>query len=265
MKNFAFGVVLMAAASLWAQPKPTLSCEDRDRGNRHNRLASHCEMREQTVASAGGVIAVDARQNGGIAIKGWDRADVLVRSQVWTAAATEAEAQDLGRQVTIQTAGVQIRANGPAHDRDHEWSVSFEVFVPARSSVSLETVNGGISIADVTGDIAFTGVNGGVALKRVGGNVHGSTTNGGVSIQLAGERWDGSGLDVSTTNGGVSLSVPQNYSANVDAGTMNGGIHSDLPITTQGRRDRHISATLGTGGPTLRISTTNGGVSIKRI
>jgi len=32
-----------------------------------------CEMREQTVSAAGGTISVDARQNGGISIKGRER------------------------------------------------------------------------------------------------------------------------------------------------------------------------------------------------
>ena len=48
--------------------------------------------------------------------------------------------------------------------------------------------------------------------------------NGGVAISLEGRRWEGAGLDVETRNGGVMLSLPGNYSAELDAGTTNGGI-----------------------------------------
>jgi DUF4097 and DUF4098 domain-containing protein YvlB len=268
MKRLSLSLALavtLGAASLFAlQPKQTLSCNDR--GGDH-RLANFCEMREQTVAAAGGTISVDALQNGGISIKGWDRADVLVRAQVRTAAPTDAEARDLARQVNVQTGGAQIKADGPRSENDHSWSVSYEVFVPTRSSASLRTVNGGVSVADVTGNLDFQVVNGGVSLARVNGYVHGRTVNGGLHIQLDGPRWEGQGMDVSTTNGGVTLSVPQNYSAQLDAQTNNGGVHSDLPMVSMAsnRQDRHITAALGSGGATLKITTVNGGVSIKRI
>ena len=98
------------------------------------------------------------------------------------------------------------------------------MFVPRRADLSVETHNGGISIAEVNGKIDFSAVNGGVVLKRIGGAVRGSTTNGGLVIELSGDRWDGETLDVSTTNGGVVMSVPENYSANLETGTVNGSV-----------------------------------------
>ena len=119
--------------------------------------------------------------------------------------------------------------------KNYHWDVSYEVFVPRRADLSLETQNGGISIAEVNGRIDFTALNGGVVLKRVGGAVRGSTTNGGLVIELSGDRWDGESLDVSTTNGGVIMSVPENYSANLQTGTVNGSVNVDFPVTVQGR------------------------------
>jgi DUF4097 and DUF4098 domain-containing protein YvlB len=266
MKNLCLSLALvLSASSLPAlEPKATLNC-DQNHGN--NGRANYCEMREQTVAAAGGVISVDGRPNGGIAVNGWDRSDVMVRAQVRTSAATDAEAQGLARQINVQTAGAQVRADGPARDHDRSWSVSYEVFVPARSSATLQSVNGGISISDVVGNLEFKAVNGGVTLKRVGGNVQGATTNGGVHIELAGDRWEGQGLDVKTTNGGVTLAVPQHFSAQLEAETRNGGIHSAIPLVlpASNRPERHVSSALGSGGATLKLTTTNGGVSIKQL
>jgi len=127
-------------------------------------------------------------------------------------------------------------------------------------------MNGGISVADFLGNANVRTMNGGLSLADVGGDFRGKTTNGGVSVSLSGDRWDGVGLDVETVNGGVSMRVPSGFSAELDARTSNGGISVDLPVRIQGllTRNKHVTATLGSGGAPLRLSTVNGGVSIAR-
>ena len=241
----------------------SLSCRENNWYN--NKLVGNCEIREQTLAPSGSTIAIDGRQNGGVSVKGWDQNQVLVRARVQTGAPTAAEAAALGQQIRIETSGAKIFASGPERRKDYHWDVSYEVFVPRRADLSLETHNGGIAIADVNGKIDFSAVNGGVVLKRVGGAVRGSTTNGGLVIELSGDRWDGETLDVSTTNGGVIMSVPENYSARVETGTVNGGVNTEFPVTVQGRITKEIALNLGSGGATVKARTTNGGVHLKKL
>ncbi len=262
---------LLATAGIAGLPQKTdkvkskdgsLTCRDDSRWY-NDRLVGNCEIREQTLARSG-TVSIDGRQNGGVSVKGWDQNQVLVRARVQTGAPTEAEAAELARQIKIETGGSKIFASGPESRRDYHWDVSYEVFVPRRSDVSIETHNGGIAIADVSGKIDFEAMNGGVVLKRVGGAVRGSTTNGGLVIELAGDRWDGETLDVSTTNGGVILSVPENYSAHLETGTVNGSLSVDFPVTVQGRINKELAVNLGSGGATVKAMTTNGGVRIRR-
>src|SRR4030095_11603383 len=138
-----------------------------------------------------------------------------------------------------------IFASGPENRKDYNWNVSYEVFVPRRADLALETHNGGIAIADVNGRIDFTAMNGGVVLRRVGGTVRGSTTNGGLVVDLKGDRWEGDFMEVSTTNGGVVMSVPDNYSSNIQTGTVNGRIDVDFPVTVQGNITKQLSFNLG--------------------
>ena len=243
----------------------SLQCRDSRDGD---RLYSHCEIKEQTLP-AGGQITVDGKQNGGISVKGWDRNEVLVRAKIESHAPTQAEADSLAQQVRIETTALNIRAEGPESRDDYQWYVSFEVFVPRRSDLSLQAHNGGISISDVTGRIGFKTLNGGVSLNRVGGAVTGATTNGGVHVELAGARWEGEMLNVTTTNGGVNIAMPDNYSAHLEAGTTNGNVSSDfalnVPLTERGRMPKEISVDLGSGGPTIRAITTNGGVRVAKL
>jgi DUF4097 and DUF4098 domain-containing protein YvlB len=256
------GITVLSQRDKIKDKDRSLTCREDNWYN--DRLVGNCEVREQTLALSGGTIAIDGRQNGGVNVKGWDQNQVLVRARVQTGAPTAAEAEALSRQVRIETSGSKIHATGPESRRDYHWNVSYEVFVPRRADLSIETTNGGIAITDVNGRIDFTALNGGVVLRRVGGAVRGSTTNGGLVIELTGDRWDGDSLDVSTTNGGVIMSVPENYSAHLQTGTVNGSVNVDFPVNVQGRISKQLAVNLGSGGPTVKAMTTNGGVHLKR-
>lgn len=272
------GLALLFAAPGRAQaPEPQLECRhDGVFGNgrrsglfgwlfRGDRRFQTCTIREQTIAATGSLF-VDGRDNGGVRVTGWDRDDVLVRAAIRAWGDDEDEAREIERDVDIRTDDGKIRAEGPAqHWNRRAWAVSYEIFAPHETDLDIEAVNGGIVLADVDGEIEFDTTNGGVHLEGLAGDVRGRTTNGGVDIRLTGETWDGDGLDVSTTNGGVRLRVSEGYSARFEARTTNGGINLDFPVLVQGPLGRrHVSATLGDGGPLLRVTTTNGGVHVMR-
>lgn len=257
-------VLLMAvcamSAAAAAQGKASLSCDNNwSNGDR----VGHCMMREQTIGATGS-ITVDGKKNGGVSVKGWERREVLVRAQIQTWADTKGEAEALAGTIRVETGGGRIYAEGQEASGHNGWAVSFEVFVPNNTNLSLKTHNGGISISAVRGQIEFDALNGGVSLKNLAGNVKGTTRNGGLDIELSGNQWDGEGMDVTTTNGGVKMVLPENYSARLETGTVNGGMKFDFPITVQGEVKRELSVNLGSGGPLIRAKTTNGGVTIKR-
>ena len=231
-------------------------------GGNDSSRASFCEVREDTIGGSA-LLDVDASPNGGIKVVGWDRGDVLVRSIVRGYGETDADARRMVAGVHIETAA-HIRATGPETDRRENWSVSFELYVPRRGQLALRTINGGISITDFQGIAEFHARNGGVTLKNLGGEIKGETTNGGLTIDLTGDHWDGMGLDVMTHNGGINMTVPERYSAELETGTTNGRISTDFPVMVQGRFDRQLNTTLGSGGVKLRAITTNGGVTIRR-
>jgi hypothetical protein len=233
-----------------------------DRRDHHGDRGWHCEVREFTLASRDEV-SIDARPNGGITVEGADRSDILVRARVVARADTDTEAREMVSRIDLAMGGT-IEADGPRPGRDESWSVSYWVFVPRRSNLHLQSTNGGIHVADVSGDIDFRTTNGGIDLQGLSGDVRGQTTNGGLDVELAGSEWQGDQLDVRTTNGGVRLLIPEGYNARLEVGTTNGGLRFDFPVTVQGRLDRHLTLDLGAGGRLIRARTTNGGVVVRR-
>jgi len=257
----ALGLILLPA-SVFAQTRSSrMDCNNNRWGN--SRDESYCETKNFTVAAAKALTA-DGRQNGGIVVHGWDRNEIQVVAMIQTQSGTEAEAQALAKEVKVLTDGASIRAEGPQTGRRESWSVSYEIWVPRRTELRLMANNGGLNVDGINSRMDLETVNGGIQLSDVDGDVRGSTSNGGVTVELTGDRWNGSGLDLRTSNGGVHLLIPNNYSARLETGTVNGGLDIDFPITVQGEIGRRLTTQLGAGGSTIRAMTTNGGVSIRR-
>jgi hypothetical protein len=259
----AAAAILAAGLAMPASAQESrFTCDD-DRSSGRN--VRHCEIRTYTLPAAASVLNVDARPNGSIEVIGSPRADVEVRAKVTTHAPTDAEARQLAAAVRVDAAAGQVSTTGPRNPgQNHGWSVSFQVLVPMQTWLALRSTNGAIRISGVEGEIDFQTTNGAVSLANLGGQVKGRTTNGAVRVTLDGPTWSGPGMDVETTNGAVQVAVPDGYSAHLQASTVNGRTRVDFPVTMQGRLDRGLDITLGSGGPTIKVTTRNGGVHIAR-
>lgn len=222
-----------------------------------------CEVRELTGAKPT-VLDVTNQPNGSIRVVASTRRDVLVRARVTARARTEAAARDIGRDVRVSFEGGRVRATGPDVGRRESWSVSYRIDVPATIDMNLETSNGSIDVTGVTGRIRAESSNGSVRLADLGGDVRAVTSNGSLRIVLDGTTWSGSGLEATTSNGSVRVDMPSNYNAELVAGTSNGSIDIDVPVQVTGRISRRVETTLGKGGPTLRVQSSNGSLTIRR-
>ena len=241
-------------------------CENDSRHDYYDgdERARRCEVRTVTVKAGGGTIAMDAGRNGGIAIRGADAGTITVIAKIVTTARTQAEADDVARQVKINVTSTEIGSDGPDQTNHRNWYVSFDVIVPRAAAVSARTQNGGVSLQGLSGRSEAHAVNGPVSVRDMSGEVIGRTQNGPVIAELKGTKWQGAGLDLQTQNGPVNLTIPDGYNAHVETGTVNGPMRVDFPVTVQGQINRRLSLDLGSGGPTIRVVTTNGPVVLRR-
>ena len=263
---------LLVLATAAAVGLPAQRNRDRDFGLSQEewcgeaRRSDVCEVREETVSNVK-VVDVDARGNGGVHVRGWDGSDVHVRARVVVYADSDAEAKQIASEIKLVTTGGRIRIDGPSRERnwrDRGWSAAFELEVPRSSELLVGATNGGVIVRDVRGRMDLRTVNGGITLDDVSGEIRGETTNGGVDIRMTGDKWDGPALEVRTVNGGINLALPPNLSAELDARAVNGGIRIDYPVTVSGliSSRRELRGTIGSGGPRIRVSATNGGITI---
>lgn len=224
-----------------------------------------CEVRQVPIHLNARSLEIDGRQNGSIRVHGWDGDTVRVTARLQANASSDDEAGSMLKEVRIVADGRSVRADGPSNWRSREgWFASYVVWVPRKFDLSLEATNGALGVDGVSGRLQLRTTNGSVALIDVGGDVHARTQNGSLNVQLAGRGWDGAGLDAETQNGSVRVAVPEQFAAQLETGTVNGSIHTDFPVTVQGRISRRLSLPLNGGGKTIRALTTNGTVRISR-
>lgn len=149
-------------------------------------------------------------------------------------------------------------------DMDSDVVVDFTVQVPAGVVFEGSTVNGGIDVTSLQGDVKVTTVNGGIEVAS-SGTVEASTVNGSITATTGQPTWSGT-LDFQTVNGSITLTLPATAGATVAAETVNGGFSSDFPLTVEAGRwgPKKVTGTIGSGGGRLVLETVNGGISIRK-
>ena len=211
--------------------------------------------------------------------------------------------QSSGGDVEICSTQVEDSCYGDRHN-DNGWrrqvTVAMTVLVPRGVRVKLGTGNGAVSVERAGSDVQASTGNGRVTIVETEGAVNVSTGNGDVTVRNAKARVHvstGNGdvdvltvegpVEVSSGNGDIDvrmsalraredmafhtgsgdvhLTLPANYNGELDASTGNGSIRSDFELKIKGQLSpRHIRATIGSGGPMLRMSTGNGEFEIRK-
>ncbi len=149
------------------------------------------------------------------------------------------------------------------NNRDNDVAVEFTVHLPAGVRLDVSTVNGALDIDRAGSEVEAHTVNGGITATSSGGPVRASTVNGDVEVHMGdvGDR----DLDFETVNGSITVYVPDGLDADVDMRTVNGHVSSDFPMTISGRiNPRRLRATVGKGGRSIRFTTVNGSVELRK-
>jgi DUF4097 and DUF4098 domain-containing protein YvlB len=214
----------------------------------------------------GAQIAV-VNTNGHIDVEGVDGTTLDVKAEITARAGTDEAARELLKQVEIReeagTARIRLETRYPKGLGRSSVSVKYTLRVPRSAKVEVETVNGGIRVADVSGAVRAETTNGGVKASGVKGALTATSTNGGIDVQVLAVTSEGVSLE--TTNGAINLRLPGEAKGTISARCVNGGISvSDLDVAKTESSRRRLEGTLNGGGPAIRLETVNGGIKVHR-
>lgn len=214
-------------------------------------------------------------ENGRIVIRTWTEARVQLHATERVESRDPALARrvlDAIRIVPTATAGeLRIEAQVPRrNDGLLDWiagtnvstSIDWDIALPQSMDVHIVNTNGRIEVAGVSGSIRISDTNGRIDCQACAGDIDAETTNGSIRAELTRVN-QGRNIRLESTNGKLTVVLPRSFGAQIDAETTNGSIDTDLPVVATERRGNALRGTIQSGGPELRLRTTNGSIAIE--
>lgn len=224
------------------------------------RAANDTEIFDRTIPLAAGASFSLTNVNGSIDVEGWDRNAVEIQA---TKTAKSAAA-DLARvRIDAESAPGRVSVATIYPADSVEVSVDYTVHVPRKIVLEqLATVNGTIRVTGIIGQGDLRSVNGDIDIAGSEGGFSAHTTNGGVQEELL-RLGSASALAIETVNGSIALVLPHNAAATLDARSLNGNFHSDLPVALLSAYSPHgIHGQVGGGGVPIVLRTVNGAIRV---
>ncbi|HKE29992.1 MAG TPA: DUF4097 family beta strand repeat-containing protein [Bryobacteraceae bacterium] len=236
--------------------------------------------------------------NGSVEITTWDQNTVDISGSKWGPTESAADALRIDTDHTADS--VSIRAVRPSEWRSN-LGAHFEIKVPkgavldrivtsngpirtedcagpARMRTSngsihvqglqgrldAQTSNGSIELMDVTGDATLHTSNGHIHAQRLNGAADAETSNGGIDLELPGKL--AHDVRAHTSNSGITVRLQEPLNAHVMASTSNSSIHTDFDVRMSGEfSKRRLEGSIGSGGPMIDLSTSNGSIRILKM
>jgi len=166
-------------------------------------------------------------------------------------------------EIVVET---ELGDSGKWYSRDNNSGhVKYEVIVPVNTELNtVDTVNGGVTISGVSGNVVAESVNGGVEVRDLDGDANLCTVNGSIDAKfskLGGQQ----NVKAETVNGRVTIVLPKNADVRVSADTLNGSINGRAfgLETDKGFVGSDLNGNIGDGNARLNIDTVNGSIKIK--
>jgi hypothetical protein len=224
--------------------------------------------RTYTVAAGGTFELINI--NGQISAEASDGAALEVKAERSAKAGSDDAARELLNKIEMREevgdGKVRVEVRAPRITGGSGHQIKWIVKVPRGMTVDLRTVNGGVKLDRLQGEIRARTTNGGItgsALQATG--LDAEVTNGGVEIELATAVSSGT-FQIEAVNGGIELSLPSDSKADISGRCVNGGIAvNDLPIQVTGEQSRRrLDGTMNGGGAKINLETVNGGLRLSK-
>lgn len=214
-------------------------------------------IEKQFKTSPGKLLRMDLKAGGSIYVYGWDKDEISV-----TAFIDGRDSEDIKTEFNETASGLEIESRYGRHRGDDGFNIEFEVKVPQKYDLDLDTRGGSIMVEHLEGDLRGRTLGGKLELIDSHGTFDFRTNGGNINCEkLAGRanlKTNGGNITCSDsqlegkahTNGGrVRL---ENVSGNFDA-TSNGG---DVAYANAGTMTRSGE------GDAIRINTRGGDIDI---
>lgn len=212
---------------------------------------------------ANGVISV-ANVNGSVEIVAWDKNEISLEAE--KSARNEEFLQRL--QIVIEHSPSKLVVKTHVEKMWKFWdnaqaSVRYKLKVPAGVSLEkIDVVNAAIVVRGVQGFVNLDTVNGSIDAEGLASGGTFDTVNGSIRASFSRVRPEDM-IDLDTVNGSCAVTLPKDSAFSLKAGSVNGGISCDFPVTIAKKGRNTLTGTVNGGGASVVLDSVNGGLSVK--
>jgi len=220
--------------------------------------------------SANGRVQV-SNVNGSIVVESWDRNEI--KFEYTKVASTKERLSEMEVRInaqpdvfTVETKYDRVKRNKNKQWKNNKLYANFKLTVPRGARLDdIETVNGSVTVSNMTNYSVVSAVNGSVKASNIRGTAKLQTVNGTVYADFDSLK-DSSVISLGTVNGSVKLLIPSDSNATVKADTLNGSISNEfrLPVRKGKYVGRDMYGKIGNGNVKIKLSSVNGGLSVSR-
>ncbi len=129
----------------------------------------------------------------------------------------------------------------------------------ARDSVRVRTASGDILIQRAARGLDGEASSGQIDVAEAGGPIRLVSTSGDVSVSAVAPF---AGVEATTSSGELTVRLPRGAGARLEASTSSGSIDCSIPITLDRSDRRTMSGRIGSGGPSVRLSSASGDIVV---
>jgi DUF4097 and DUF4098 domain-containing protein YvlB len=180
----------------------------------------------------------------------------------------------------ISTSNAKIDIQDVARAAHLKTSNSSLKITGVSGEVDAHTSNGSIDAESLDGPAILKTSNGHIHAEKIGGSLDAETSNSGIEVRLDPgapvklitsngpidltlEKSPRSDIRAETKNNSITLHMPADASAKLIADTSNASVTSDFAVDG-GEKKNHLNGTVGSGGHTVELTTSNGRIRIAK-
>jgi hypothetical protein len=203
--------------------------------------------------------------DGDIEIRGWDRneAEIVVESDRWTGRRGLFGARSGRPRIETETGPEGDLVLRTIWDGDERTVYPVHYYVSVPRSIDLRDIRtgrGSVLIADLYGKASIQIQSGDLKVENFSGSLKAQVWRGRIETELLDLRGEDE-VDLTARAGDVTVFLETGAAARLEA-EASGGISSEFDLH-QPAQARKVFATLGTGGPILRLKALNGRIALK--
>jgi DUF4097 and DUF4098 domain-containing protein YvlB len=217
-------------------------------------------IRKEFDLAMGGKLEMDLDTGGDVYISGWDKDKLAVKVHI-----SGVDEDEYKIDFDKRSSGLEIRTDYRGRWERHDGEFEFDLKVPRKFDLEIDTKAGAVHVADVDGRVDGKTMGGGLDFRNINGDIEFTTMGG--EIEVSGTKGY---LRLKTMGGGITVTDSE---ADGKVSTMGGSIlienvKGDLKGSTMGGNVIYRNAggrserSEGSSSDDLRVSTMGGDINV---